>query len=307
MAKRRKTGGRRAGTPNKIGAEVRAAMLDAFVRARHDDYGEPELAAARPLIELQRKWSALPTPTLVGDTATYPNVPVTDVDLQVKVGTDGVSMVFVVKTPEAAADPQVRQLRFGLKTTGLTSKSDGGVQFWVNRSGRPILSTGEAVAWDSAGQRLVLAGPAGGVTVHDLAPDPRPVSELLRLVENSDVFQVLAHCDYPRRSWPTARVGAYREADYEEEYRTVFRALAGSGRALELNTSSPLASATLIRWWYEEGGDAVSFGSDAHVPLRVGALFEAETCSSSGHRVLVSCVRSSIRPSCTATTQESNA
>ena len=77
----------------------------------------------------------------------------------------------------------------------------------------------------------------------------------------ADVFQVLAHCDYPRRSWPTSRVGEYREADYEEEYRTVFRALATSGRALELNTSSPLASATLMRWWYEEGGDAVSFGS----------------------------------------------
>jgi ATP-dependent Lhr-like helicase len=39
------------------------AMLDAFVRAGHDEYGEPELAAARPLIELQQKWSALPTPT----------------------------------------------------------------------------------------------------------------------------------------------------------------------------------------------------------------------------------------------------
>jgi histidinol-phosphatase (PHP family) len=99
-------------------------------------------------------------------------------------------------------------------------------------------------------------------------------AELLRLVENSDAFQVLAHCDYPRRSWPTSRVGEYREADFEEEYRTVFRALAGSGRALELNTRSPLASATLMRWWYEEGGDAVSFGSDAHVPLRVGALFD---------------------------------
>jgi histidinol-phosphatase (PHP family) len=98
--------------------------------------------------------------------------------------------------------------------------------------------------------------------------------ELLRLVEGSDVFQVLAHCDYPRRSWPTGTAGEYREADFEEEYRTVFRALAGSDRALELNTSSPLASATLMRWWYEEGGGAVSFGSDAHVPLRVGALFD---------------------------------
>ncbi len=98
-------------------------------------------------------------------------------------------------------------------------------------------------------------------------------AELLRLVENSDAFQVLAHCDYPRRSWPTGRVGQYREADFEEEYRTVFRALARSDRALELNTRSPLASVTLMRWWYEEGGGAVSFGSDAHVPLRVGEHF----------------------------------
>jgi histidinol-phosphatase (PHP family) len=99
-------------------------------------------------------------------------------------------------------------------------------------------------------------------------------AELLRLVEGSDVFQVLAHCDYPRRYWPTARAGDYREADYEEEYRAVFRALATSGRALELNTTSPLASTTLMRWWYEEGGGAVSFGSDAHVPVRVGRLFD---------------------------------
>ena len=50
----------------------------------------------------------------------------------------------------------------------------------------------------------------------------------------------------------------------------MFRALAASGRPLELNTSSPLASATLMRWWYEEGGGAVSFGSDAHVPSGSG-------------------------------------
>ena len=90
-------------------------------------------------------------------------------------------------------------------------------------------------------------------------------SELVRLVEGSDAFQVLAHCDYPRRYWRTSQEGEYRETDFEEEYRTVFRTLAHSGRVLELNTSSPLASATLMRWWYEEGGDAVSFGSDAHV------------------------------------------
>jgi histidinol-phosphatase (PHP family) len=99
-------------------------------------------------------------------------------------------------------------------------------------------------------------------------------AELLRLVEGSDVFGVLAHCDYPRRYWPAGREGEYREADFEEEYRTVFRELASSGRALEINTRSPLWSSTLMRWWYSEGGDAVSFGSDAHAPLRVGARFD---------------------------------
>jgi histidinol-phosphatase (PHP family) len=98
-------------------------------------------------------------------------------------------------------------------------------------------------------------------------------AELLNLIEGSDAFQVLAHCDYPRRYWPD-HAGDYIEADYEEEYRAVFRALASSGRALEFNTASPLASAAQMRWWYEEGGEAVSFGSDAHLPLRVGQHFD---------------------------------
>jgi Lysine 2,3-aminomutase len=38
LAKGRKTGGRRAGTPNKIAAEVRAAILDAFVQAGGSSY-----------------------------------------------------------------------------------------------------------------------------------------------------------------------------------------------------------------------------------------------------------------------------
>ena len=102
----------------------------------------------------------------------------------------------------------------------------------------------------------------------------RYFADLVALVDGSSVFNVLAHCDYPRRYWPTARAGAYAEADFEEEYRAVFRALASSGRALEINTRSPLASAELVRWWWQEGGGAVSFGSDAHQPFRVGEHFD---------------------------------
>jgi histidinol-phosphatase (PHP family) len=107
---------------------------------------------------------------------------------------------------------------------------------------------------------------------HDLMR--RYFAEMLVLVEGSSVFSVLAHCDYPRRYWPTQRAGHYAETEFEEEYRAVFRSLASSGRALEINTRSPLASVELVRWWRQEGGDAISFGSDAHDPWCVGKGFD---------------------------------
>jgi histidinol-phosphatase (PHP family) len=98
-------------------------------------------------------------------------------------------------------------------------------------------------------------------------------AELLKLIEESDLFQVLAHLDFPRRYWPKG-AHLYRETDFEEEYRTVLRALASSGRVLEINTKSPLASVDMVRWWREVGGTTVSFGSDAHLPQRVGDRFK---------------------------------
>ena len=100
----------------------------------------------------------------------------------------------------------------------------------------------------------------------------RYFAEVLALVEGSDAFQVLAHVDFVGRYFPRAGE-TYDGAAYEAEYRAVFRALAGSGRALELNTRSRLATVEQLRWWYEEGGPAVSFGSDAHLPWVVGDGF----------------------------------
>jgi histidinol-phosphatase (PHP family) len=101
----------------------------------------------------------------------------------------------------------------------------------------------------------------------------RYFAEVVRLVEGSDIFEVLAHLDFPRRSWPQS-AGPYDETAFEAEYRAVLRALAASGRVLEVNTKSPLASVELMRWWRDAGGRAVSFGSDAHQPWRVGARFK---------------------------------
>jgi histidinol-phosphatase (PHP family) len=99
------------------------------------------------------------------------------------------------------------------------------------------------------------------------------LTELIALIEGSDLFQVLAHIDFPRRYWPKGP-HLYQEEPFEQEYRAAMRALAASGRALEINTKSPLASVDLVRWWRESGGTAVSFGSDAHLPNRVGDRFK---------------------------------
>jgi histidinol-phosphatase (PHP family) len=97
---------------------------------------------------------------------------------------------------------------------------------------------------------------------------------VVRLIDGSDIFEVLAHLDFPRRSWP-ASAGPYEEKAFEAQYRAVLMALAGSDRVLELNTKSPLASIGLLEWWRDCGGTAVSFGSDAHQPWRVADQFAA--------------------------------
>jgi histidinol-phosphatase (PHP family) len=105
------------------------------------------------------------------------------------------------------------------------------------------------------------------------------LQEVLALLESDQQFQVLAHLDYPKRYWPADP--AYVDAPHEEEYRTVLRAAAGRGVALEVNTTRGREPArflcpgpTVLGWWREEGGRAVSFGSDAHSPEFLAAGFK---------------------------------
>jgi histidinol-phosphatase (PHP family) len=99
------------------------------------------------------------------------------------------------------------------------------------------------------------------------------LAEVTTMIETPEQFTVLAHINYAARYWPGRR-GAYRSADFEDEYRTALRALARSGRALEINTSGYLPlDPVLLSWWREEGGQLVSFGSDAHDPVSVGREF----------------------------------
>jgi histidinol-phosphatase (PHP family) len=92
------------------------------------------------------------------------------------------------------------------------------------------------------------------------------------MMSTSGMFSVLAHIDFPVRSWPEERVGPFDPKEFEDEFCHALRTTAQSGRALEINTRLPL-HATILTWWHEEGGDAITFGSDAHLPPYVAHGF----------------------------------
>jgi len=105
--------------------------------------------------------------------------------------------------------------------------------------------------------------------------------EVLAMVESSEPFEALGHLDYPKRYWVDG-APPYREQDYEEVQRAILKAAALRGLVLEANTTRGeegklCPGPTVLRWWYEEGGEAVSFGSDAHDPDKVAGGFGLAT------------------------------
>lgn len=105
--------------------------------------------------------------------------------------------------------------------------------------------------------------------------------EVLAMVESSEPFEALGHLDYPKR-YRVPGAPPYREEDYEEEQRAILKAAARRGLVLEANTTRGeegklCPGLTVLRWWREAGGEAVSFGSDAHDPDRVAGGFDMAT------------------------------
>jgi histidinol-phosphatase (PHP family) len=97
------------------------------------------------------------------------------------------------------------------------------------------------------------------------------LAEVAVMVSSDQPFEVLAHIDYPVRHWPGGGA-TFDPGAFEDEFRHALRLTAESGRALEINTKVPL-DATILRWWRDEGGAAITFGSDAHDPSRIAHGF----------------------------------
>ncbi|MEU3104855.1 LamG-like jellyroll fold domain-containing protein [Streptomyces griseoflavus] len=102
--------------------------------------------------ELSLTWpTPLPKPTVEGPEATYPSV-LPGVDLRMTAQEDGFTQLLVVKSAEAAASPELTQVRLALQTQGLSVEetNEGGLHALDKGSDAPVFEAPRPVMWDSS-------------------------------------------------------------------------------------------------------------------------------------------------------------
>lgn len=107
----------------------------------------------------------------------------------------------------------------------------------------------------------------------------RYIMEIAAAVRTLPQLSVLGHYDFVTKRAPYSE-RAMRYADAPEAFDSVLRYLAENGKGMEVNTSAwlddPAWGLDVLSRFVELGGEFVTFGSDAHVPERVGRrLLEA--------------------------------
>ncbi|WP_189843722.1 LamG domain-containing protein [Streptomyces umbrinus] len=96
--------------------------------------------------------TSLPVPTLDGATATYADVPINGVDLQLTATAEGYREVLVVKTADAAASSELEQVKLTATGEGLSlvPGAGGGLRA-VDADGNAVFRGPAGQMWDSAG------------------------------------------------------------------------------------------------------------------------------------------------------------
>lgn len=94
-------------------------------------------------------------------------------------------------------------------------------------------------------------------------------------------YDAFAHIGYVSKKAPfPGPQRSFRWSDAPDTLDELLRLLAQQGKALEVNTSGyafsdqPLPGPDILRRFRELGGEFIVFGSDAHVPERVGQFFD---------------------------------
>ncbi|MFE7214602.1 FG-GAP-like repeat-containing protein [Streptomyces sp. NPDC057611] len=128
----------------------------------------PLLTGVKDGRTLSLSWpKSLPKPTLAGNVATYAEV-LPGVDLQVKAEVEGFAQLLVVKTPEAAHNPELASLKYGLSTVGLSVSTDPetGTVEATNPAGQSVFTSASPLMWDST---QASSGTAGTSTLRTAA------------------------------------------------------------------------------------------------------------------------------------------
>ncbi len=157
-------------------------------------------------------WPAkLPKPSLKDGEATYADVlPGVDLVMQAKV--DGYAQHLVIKNAEAAKNPALASIPFGLETDGvdvLVGK-DNSLQA-VDTAGKPVFVAPPAVMWDARGREVAHA--AVGVEVGDGMLRLRP--SVAMLADPATRFPVVVDPDMSWHQFMWAKVfSGYPEQEY---------------------------------------------------------------------------------------------
>ncbi|WP_216214228.1 LamG-like jellyroll fold domain-containing protein [Amycolatopsis aidingensis] len=135
--------------------------------------------------ELALGWpEQLPEPVLSGDSATYPEV-MSGVDLRVRATLRGFAHELVVKTPEAAANPELHEIDFDLRTEGVRLSADeaGNIKA-VDQAGATVFHAPAPRMWDSSGTEQVGASTRA-------AAEPRPKDAAVGVRIGSDSVSLM--------------------------------------------------------------------------------------------------------------------
>ncbi len=122
--------------------------------------------------------------------------------------------------------------------------------------------------------------------IHDVNEVYRKYYALLRQSAKTGFFQIIGHCDLPKK------FGARPTIDLTEEIKATAKVFKETGVAVEINTAGlrkpigemyPAPNCLKI---YREAGVPLTFGSDAHEPQDVGKNFDqaVELAKSAGYK-----------------------
>ncbi|MFF7138731.1 DNRLRE domain-containing protein [Streptomyces sp. NPDC008196] len=126
--------------------------------------------------QVQLTWpGTVPTPIVDGDRILYPEI-FPGGDLVLTADDDGFGQVVVVKNRQAASDPHVQQLAYGLNSSNLSFSLDplSGVVTAVNGYRDEVAVSPTPLMWDSSGAPAVTDGAVGATAQPTTSESPNP-------------------------------------------------------------------------------------------------------------------------------------